>query len=279
MTRTATLATIIFLLPASAGAHHEAIFGPQSAIVLTADAYLSAQLFTRQTGPASDRVRETTTVLSTGFSPFKRPVSIALIVPVSVISSGGAARTGVEDAIVGVRYRADLPGVTRALSGKESFIVAVGGVELPTGTVDHAFGRDALASIASGLMSVEVGPFSAIGYGFYRYQATYRAAREGANLFVGGGVAWTPIDDPTGRLLSLQLGLSRESKFRARADDRTVPDSGGWGVYAHPTLIYGISQQLMLFGQTSLALQQDWRDAADRKRYRVGAGVILVLGR
>ena len=194
-------------------------------------------MFTRQTGGEGDRVQETTTVLSTGFSPFKRPVSVALIVPFSFLSGAGSTRVGLEDAILGVRYRADLPAVTRALSAKESFVMGVGGVELPTGTLDHRFGKDAVGGIAAALGSVEVGQFSVIGYGFYRRQGTYRSARESANLFIGAGAAWTPIDDPSGRILSVQLGVSRESMSREEEDGAAVHASGGSGVFAHPTLL------------------------------------------
>jgi hypothetical protein len=268
------------LWPATAAAHHEAIFGPQSALVLSQKAYLTAQLFTRQTGPESDRVQETTTVLSAGLSPFKQPLSIALIVPFSVLKSAGSpGRAGMEDAILGLRYRVDLPGVTRALSGKESFAMAVGGVELPTGTLDHPFGRDAVGGIAAGLMSVEVGAFSAIGYGFVRRQGVYEAEREGANVFLGGGIAWTPIDEASGRVVSLQLGVSREENFRDERLGEPRLATGGWGVFAHPTLLVGVSQKLMIFGQLTMPVQQHWRDAADRERFRLGAGMIVALGR
>ena len=268
---------VIALSPRVVSAHHEAIFGPQSAMVLTSDAYLTAQTFTRQTGPEGKRTQETTTVLSAGFSPFKKPVSVALIVPFSFLSTGGATQTGMEDAILGVRYRADLPGVTRAIAGRESFAMAVGGVELPTGTIDHKFGKDSLASIAAGLMSIEKGQFSLIGYGFYRRQASYRENREGANFFLGAGVAWTPIDDT--KLFSIQLGLSRETHFRGHVAGITETNSGGHGVYAHPTVLYGLSQNLMMFGQTTIPISQQFRDDADRERFRAGAGIILVLGR
>ena len=216
-------------------------------------------------------------MLSAGFSPFKKPVSVALIVPFSFLSSGGVSQTGMEDAILGVRYRADLPGVTRAMAGRESFFMAVGGVELPTGTIDHKFGKDSLASIAAGLMSIEKGQFSIIGYGFYRRQASYREDREGANLFLGAGAAWTPIDGA--RLLSLQLGLSRETHFRGHIGGITETNSGGHGVYAHPTVLYGLSQKLMFFGQTTIPVSQQFRNDADRERFRAGAGVILVVSR
>ena len=274
----ATLA-LALCLSASLSAHHEAIFGPQSAMVLTAETYLTAQMFTRQTGPEGSRVQETTTVLSTGFSPFKRPVSVALIVPFSFLSSAGNTRVGLEDAILGVRYRADVPAVTRALSAKESFVMGVGGVELPTGTLDHRFGRDAVGGIAAMLGSVEVGEFSVIGYGFYRRQGTYESARESANLFVGAGAAWTPVDDPSGRILSLQLGISRESMSREEEDGAAVHASGGSGVFAHPTVLWGPSQALLFFAQSTVPIEQNWRDASQRERFRVGAGIILAVGR
>jgi hypothetical protein len=260
-------------------AHHEAIFGPQSAMVLTAETYLTAQMFTRKTGLEGQRVQETTTVLSTGFSPFKRPVSVALIVPFSFLSSAGSTRVGLEDAILGVRYRADLPAVTRALSAKESFVMGVGGVELPTGTLDHRFGRDAVGGIAAMLGSVEVGEFSVIGYGFYRRQGTYDRARESANLFVGAGGAWTPIDDPSGRILSLQLGVSRESMSREEEDGAALHASGGSGVFAHPTVLWGPAQKLLFFVQGTIPVQQNWRDASQQERFRMGAGIILAVGR
>lgn len=273
------LSALILCVSPPLFAHHEAIFGPQSAMVLTVDSYLTAQMFTRQTGPESDRVQETTTVLSTGFSPLKRPVSVAIIVPFSFLSGAGSTRVGLEDAILGVRYRADLPGVTRALSARESFVMAVGGVELPTGTLDHRFGRDAVGGIAAALGSVEIGQFSVIGYGFYRRQGTYDRAREGANLFIGGGAAWTPIDDPSGRILSVQLGVSRESMSREQEDGATVLASGGSGVFAHPTVLWGPSQSLLFFAQTTLPIMQQWRDVSQRERFRVGTGLIVALGR
>lgn len=261
-------------------AHHEAIFGPQSAMVLSAERYVTAQLFTRQTGPKSDRVQETTTVLSAGFSPFKKPVSFSVVVPFSFLNgAAGPGRSGLEDAILSVRYRVDLPAVTRALGGRETFLMGVGGVEIPTGTLDHGFGRDAVAGIAAALGSVEVGQFSAIGYGFYRAQGAYRGERESANVFVGGGLAWTPIDDPSGEILSLQLGVSHESMSREQQNGTDVPGTGGSGVFAHPTFLWGLSQNALFFAQTSLPITQNWRDDSQQERFRIGTGLILVFGR
>lgn len=52
-------AALCAAIAAPAEAHHEAIFGPQSALVLSGSRYFTAQVFTRQTGPKDERVQET----------------------------------------------------------------------------------------------------------------------------------------------------------------------------------------------------------------------------
>ena len=96
--RVYVLATLVSLCAAPAFAHDEALFGPQSAAVLSAVRFASAQVFTRETGPEGDRRRQTTTVFSAGMQPFKRPLSVAVVVPVSFIgrTSTAAGRTGIE---------------------------------------------------------------------------------------------------------------------------------------------------------------------------------------
>ena len=132
-------------------AHHEAIFGPQSSAVLSASRFASAQVFTRDTGRDPDRRRQTTTVFSGGLQPFKRPLSVAVVVPVSFIGStpGVSSRTGVEDVLISARYRVESERFTNALNLDESYFMAVGGLELPTGTVDHEFGRGAVGAISA----------------------------------------------------------------------------------------------------------------------------------
>jgi hypothetical protein len=76
-----------------AAAHHEAIFGPQSSAVLSAEQFASAQVFTRETGTGEARRRQSTTVFSAGMQPFKRPLSVAVVVPVSLIGSAGGGGT------------------------------------------------------------------------------------------------------------------------------------------------------------------------------------------
>ena len=59
-------------LAAPARAHHEAIFGPQSSLVLSAPSYASVQTFSRQLGTAGARTQESTMLLSAGVTPFAR---------------------------------------------------------------------------------------------------------------------------------------------------------------------------------------------------------------
>ena len=73
---------------APAWAHHDAIYGPQSALVLSGERYLTVQVFSRQTGPKDGRVQETTTVLSGGLAFRRLPVSLSIVVPFSVIAYG-----------------------------------------------------------------------------------------------------------------------------------------------------------------------------------------------
>lgn len=276
---TCFFALLVWCVPTRAFEHHEAIFGPQSALVLSSDAYVTAQIFTRQTGPTNDRTQETTTVLSAGGTPFKnRQLSFSVIFPFSRLSTVGIGRTGLENVVLGARYRLDLPQLTAAMSGRESFAMVVGGVELPSGTLDHDFGEGAFASIVAGLMSVEKGQFSAIGYTYYRHPGTHEGAREGSNVFAGGGVAWTPIDADN-RLFSLQLGVSHETTFDERLNGVHLSETGWSGMFAHPTVLYGLSQRVLFSGQTTFPIHQTYGDVTNREHFRIGAGVIVKVGR
>ena len=271
---------LLCLSASPAFAHHEAIFGPQSSAVLSAGRFASAQVFTRDTGDDQDRRRQTTTVFSVGLQPFKRPLSVALVVPVSFIGSTptNSARKGVEDALISARYRVESERFTEALALDESYFMAVGGLEVPTGTVDHEFGRGAIGAIAAALMSIERRPFSLIGYGYYHHTGDYKGARESGNVFVGTGAAWTPLDNlQSGRLLSFQLGLSHERTFAQQQNGSALPNSGGSGIFAHEGVVWGVNDSVQLFALLSLPVRQQWRAPEDRQRFRLGAGTILIF--
>ena len=272
---------LLLFVSSPAYAHHEAIFGPQSSAVLSAGQFASAQVFTRETGDEGDRRRQTTTVFSAGMQPFKRPLSIALVVPVSFIGATGTSggRTGIEDVLISARYRMESQRFTEALGLDESYFMGVGGLEIPTGTIDHAFGRGAPGAIAAGLMSVERRPISLIGYGYYHHTGVYKGSRESGNIFFGTGAAWTPIDDlQTGRLVSVQVGLSHERTFAQEQSGTALSNSGGSGVFMHQGLVWGINEHVQLFALLSAPITQEWRAPEDRQRFRFGAGTIFILG-
>lgn len=268
--------------PRVAFAHHEAIFGPQSAAVLSAPRFVSAQFFTRQTGKSTSRRRQTTAVISGGLQPFRAPLSVSVVVPVSFIGSptAGGSQKGIEDILLSGRYKVESARLTEALHLDESYVMGVGGVELPTGTIDHPFGKGAPGAIAAALVSAERRPVSGIGYAYYHHTGVYQGARESGNIFWGGGVAWTPLDNlQTGRLFSLQAGISRERTFAAEADGFPNLQSGGSGVFAHEAVMVGLNEHIQVFTLLSLPIKQSWASADDRQQFRLGAGTVLILGR
>ena len=270
---------------APAFAHHEAMFGPQSSAVLSPGIFLSALVFDKETGKDNQERRETTTVYSVGFKPMKtQPLSMAFVLPVTFAGGApdpnepGAATRGFEDMLVSARYRVEAPAVARALGVQESYVMGVGGVELPTGTFDHPFGKGAFGEIAAGLFSLEKRPFATITYVYYHHRGVYNGVRDSGNTFAGGGVAYTPIDDEErGKLFSLQLGVSYERTFQSEENGVAVADSGSSGVFIHPGVVFDITPTVQMFGLVSLPLTQQFNSIVDRQRFRLGTGIIWIL--
>jgi len=270
---------------APASAHHEAMFGPQSSAVLSPGIFLSALVFDKETGKGDQERRETTTVYSVGFKPLKKqPLSMAFVIPVTFAGGAadpnapGAGTRGFEDTLISARYRVEAPAAAKALGFEQSYVMGVGGVELPTGTFDHEFGRGALGAIAAGLFSLEKKPFATIAYVYYHHRGVYEGVRDSGNTFAGAGLAYTPIDDEEhGKLFSVQLGISYERMFQSQDNGLTVADSGASGVFIHPGLVFDISNNVQAFGLVSLPLAQQYNSIVDRQRFRVGTGIIWIL--
>jgi hypothetical protein len=270
---------------APAFAHHEAMFGPQSSAVLSPGIFLSALVFDKETGKDDLKRRETTTVYSVGFKPAKKqPLSMAFVIPVTFAGGAadpnapGAGTRGFEDMLISARYRVDAPGAAKALGFEQSYVMGVGGVELPTGTFDHEFGKGALGAIAAALFSLEKKPFATITYVYYHHRGVYEGLRDSGNTFAGAGLAYTPIDDEErGKLFSMQLGISYERMFQSQEHGLTVPDSGASGVFIHPGVVFDIGQNVQAFGLVSLPLTQQYNSLVDRQRFRLGTGIIWIL--
>ena len=156
--------------------------------------------------------------------------------------------------------------------------MGVGGVELPTGTMDHPFGHGTPGSVAAFMFSVEKRPVAAIAYTYIHRTGSYEGNRSSNNLFAGGGLAFTPIDDEEhGKLLSFQLGASYEETSREEESGVPVVLSGGRGTFVHPALVFDIGTHVQILNVVSVPVSQDWRNANDRQRFRLGIGAIFRL--
>jgi hypothetical protein len=275
-------AAVILFLPVPASAHHEAMFGPQSSAVLSPGMFISAQVFDRENGMNVTKHRETTTVFSAGVRPFKtNPLSLAVVAPVTRESfTGVPATTRFEDPLISARYRVNADGVAKALGVQESYVMGVGGVEVPLGNKDHPAGHGPIGEMAAGLFSVEKRPIAGIAYAYYHHAGQYaNGTRQSGNMFTGTGVAYTPIDDDArGHLFSLQLGLSYERTFPVEELGRAVPDSGSHGVFLHPGIVFSTNPRLQFFALVSLPMTQAYNSINDRQLFRLGAGTIIILG-
>jgi hypothetical protein len=259
-------------------AHHEAIFGSQSSLVLSADKFVSIQAFSRTLDDSGTRTRETTTLVSAGVRVSKRlPLTFTAVLPYSWIAARGRTGTaGAEDAVLGARYRYDLKGLQERWQRDGNYLMGMGAVELNNGTIDHAAWNGPPDSLAAVLGSLERGEWSLIGYSVGRFNVRDAVGnKDGDNLSFGGGLAFTPHENfATGRLFSYQAGWSFEHFSRDRVAGQADPNSGSNELLVHPTFVYSPGHGLMFFGVASLPVWQDFRDSATRDRFRVGTGVL-----
>jgi hypothetical protein len=232
-----SLVTGLVLQPALANAHHEAIFGPQSSLILSADKFVSFQVFGRELGTDRSRTHETTTLMSAGVRVSTRhPLTFTAILPYSWISEPGQARTsGVEDVVLGLRYRHDLKGLQQKWDREGNFLMGMGAFELNNGTIDHRAWAGPLDSMGAVLGSLERGKWSAIGYTVARFNVEdSEGDKDGDSLFGGGGLAYTPNESfQSGRLLSYQAGWSFEHYARGRVKGQPDPNTGGNEMLIH----------------------------------------------
>jgi hypothetical protein len=265
------------LAPARGRAHHEAIFGPQSSLVLSAPGFVSVQTFSRQTGTPGDRTQETTALVSGAVTPFSFPLSFSVIVPASQVArlDRGGSRVASENLILGARYRYDLEGLNRATGKDGNFLMGMVAVEPPTGSMDHRAFHGPWNAMLAALASAERGPFSAIGYGFYRLNGSDAGAKKGDNLIAGAGLAFTPID--ARQILSFQLGASFERYARDTLAGAPPAASGGDELLLHPTVVWGAGS-VLVFAVVSLPAHRDFAQPLQQDRWRVGGGVTYVLG-
>jgi hypothetical protein len=261
-----------------ADAHHEAIFGPQSSLILSADKFVSVQVFSRATGTSDSKSRETTGLVSTGVRVTRRlPLTFTAILPYSWISTPThSATAGAEDVVLGLRYRHDLKGLQSKWDREGNFLMGMGAFELNNGTIDHRAWTGPLDSLAAALGSLEWGKWSAIGYTLGRINVEDSGGNKDGNIVSGGGgVAYTPNEDfQTGRLFSYQVGWSFEQVARDHVDGQPGSGTGGSQFFLHPTLVYSPGHALLFFGMVSVPVRRDFEDPAAQDGYRFGTGAL-----
>jgi hypothetical protein len=260
------LVLFALLVPAPAQGHHEAIFGPQASMVFAAPAFVSLQAF-HKANRADEG--ETTTLLSAGLAPGHHSnASVAIIVPVSF----GHHHSGIENIVVGGRYRLELKKLQDRLGKDGNYLLFMGGMEIPNGNVDRPSFSGNVSWLTAVLYSLEWRTLSVIGYGFYRFDAD----GDGDRLYAGVGLAYTPYDKHE-RLISLQIGASHETLFAERRPEPARQDTG-WQLMINPTVMFAPHAKWRFFVTASVAAVQRMATLEDSDRWRVGAGVVYVIG-
>jgi hypothetical protein len=284
---------LLFFMAIPASAHHEAMFGPQSSAVLSPGMFISLQMFDREDGRGLYRHRETTNVYSLGVKPWTNPLSFAVVAANTREAYTYQGSTiQFEDPLISARYRVEAPGVAKALGVQESYVMGVGGLEVPLGNKDHAAGHGPFGEIAAGLFSIEKRPFAGIAYAYYHHPGGYDngmvahvdganvpVTRQNGNFFTGTGIAYTPIDDDArGHLFSMQLGLSYEKTLAMEELGKPVAGTAANAVMMHPGLVFQTNPRFQFFALVSLPLTQQFDSLDYRQRFRLGFGTIIMLG-
>ena len=254
-------------LAAPARAHHEAIFGPQSSLVLSAPSFASVQTFSRQLGTAGARTQESTMLLSAGVTPLRSVPAVgeprAADVQHRHAGRRCGSRRGLEDAILGVRYRLDLTGLQERFGKDGNYLMGMAAVEVPTGSVDHAAFRGPLDGMVAATAGIERGPLSWIGYAFYRGHGTRLRRRARRRQPVSGRRHGLHALRRSGARAAGQLAaraVVRDLRAQHRRTARRCRTAVARGLYLHPTVVWGPGGRMLLFGTTSLPAFEDYRN-------------------
>lgn len=238
--------------------HHEAIFGPQSAALITKKRYVSAQYYMTNEGRRpSPQLRSHIGVMSVG-TRIGRKWGVSATLPIEAERGEQEAATGVQDLVVGVRYF--------ALQDHDRSLMTVLTLEPPTGNLEHR----ALGVGGGAVYTRERGSWSAIGYGLGRTENSFEEGeKRGNRLFLGAGVAYENNRLPFGP----QIGVSVEHTGRQREAGILIPESNSEVVMLHPTLTKTFGDSLQTFFVVSLPVAQ-WSGSEGWQRTRVAAGMV-----
>jgi hypothetical protein len=275
----------------NADAHHEALFGPQSSLAVESEGFVSVQAHEHVFGNGAQYDQETAYIVSAGVSPFRAiPWSFTLVQTFTyerartpqgdqtgpLSSCGGCVAR--ENVLVSTSYRFDLAGLQRATGKDGNFVLLSAALEPPTGEKDYAPFRGPTNAIFAGMAGVEWSHFAAVGLGYYRLNATDDAgSKKGNNWLAGMGFSYTPVDE-SARMVSVQMGLAAEV-HDADVMGGSALASGGWEVFASPTVVWMPAAHTRFFLYLSLPLAQDYQADYQVDHWRAGMGLIYSFER
>ncbi len=260
--------TAVFIVVAIAGmfwatrlqAQHEAIFGPQSATLISQKRFVSTQYYHNREGRLpSPRSRSHIGVVSVG-RELGESWGVSVTFPFEAErDTAGGSETGTQDLVFGIRRFADL--------GNGNSLMGVLTLEPPTtGTLEHnAFG------VGGGLLyGKEWEHWSVLAYGLGRTESSFETGeRRGDRLFLGGGIGYESHGWP----LTPQLGFSWERTGRSREAGVLSPESDTSALLLHPTLFREIGHAVQTFVVVSVPVAQG-SGSEGWQRFRVAAGMV-----
>ena len=237
-------------------AHHEAIFGPQSATLISKKRFVSTQYYFTNEGTSPVPLSHSHIgILSVGTS-VSRQWSLSATLPFEA-ERGEEKADGLQDLVLAIRYFPEL--------GPRKWLIATFTLEPPTGNLEH----DAVGLGGGVIYGTEWRNWSVIGYGLERTESSLEEGeKRGNRLFLGGGLAY----ESWGLPFSPQLGVSWEHAGRSREDGRLMDSSNSSVLMLHPTLAREFHSFNTFLG-LSLPVAQRSGDEA-WQRFRVAVGVV-----
>ncbi len=282
---------VALLTSKPASAHHEALFGPQSSLAVESEGFVSLQAHEHVFGKGDTYDQETAYIVSAGVSPFRSiPWSLTLVQTFTyentrtpqgnqtgpLSSCGGCIAR--ENALLSTSYRFDFTDLQRATGKDGNFALLSGALEPPTGDKDYAAFRGPVNYIFAAMAGFEWSHFSSVALGYYRLNATDGSgSKKGNNWLAGLGFAYTPVDDPD-RMISFQVGLAAEVHDPDVIGGASLV-SGGWEIFASPTVVWMPAAHTRFFMYASLPVGQDYTADYQFDYWRAGLGVIYSFDR
>jgi hypothetical protein len=287
----AVAAASVFLCARDACAHHEALFGPQSSLAIESEGFVSLQAHEHVYGRGLTIDHETVYIVSAGVSPFRTiPWSFTLVQPFTYENTPypqgdqtgplSSCRSCVasENLLLSTSYRFDFKKLNRSTGKDGNFALVSGSLEPPTGTKDYAPFHGPFNGIFAGMFGFEWDAYSIVSLGYYRVNASDDVgSKKGNNWLAGLGFAYTPIDERT-KMISFQLGVAAEVHAHDIINGAQTT-SGGWEMFASPTVVWMPARGFRFFTYVSLPFAQDYQADYQFDHWRAGAGVIYSFDR